>query len=490
MLQFDNTYARDLQGLYVETRASPAPQPQLVVFSETLAKELGIDPETLRSPHGVAILSGNTVAAGSQPLAQAYAGHQFGAFAHQLGDGRALLLGEVVANNGARFDIQLKGSGRTPFSRRGDGRAPLGPMLREYLISESMHALGIPTTRSLAVVATGETVFRDSPLPGAVLTRVASSHIRVGTFEFFAAQRDLGKLKRLAEYSIKRHYPEAAAAAIPCLALFEGVVDRQARLLARWMLTGFVHGVMNTDNMAISGETIDYGPCAFIDHYDPLAVFSSIDVGGRYAYGEQPVVAHWNLLRFAEALAPLVAQEVEDVKEVVRRLSDVAALFPGRYRKYWLEGMRAKLGLFVEDAGDLDLANALYAAVEGRRIDFTELFRRMSDVVRGDAGPVEQLFDSREAIAPWIRLYEARMKLEELPADVRADAMDRHNPIYIPRNHFVESALRSAVDDGNLAPFRQLASVLSHPYREEPGLDAFAKGPPADFGPYITYCGT
>ena len=406
MFDFDNSYVRDLDGLYVAWNAARAPDPELVVLNEGLATELRLDAHVLASKEGIEILAGNAVAPGSQPIAQAYAGHQFGSFSPQLGDGRALLLGEVLDKSGNRRDIQLKGSGPTPFSRNGDGRAALGPMLREHLMCEAMHALGIPTTRSLAVVTTGEKVFRERALPGAVLARVAASHVRVGTFQFFAARRDGEKVRRLADYCIGRHYPHLEKADAPYLALFEEVADRQAQLVARWVLAGFIHGVMNTDNMTISGETIDYGPCAFIDTYDANAVFSSIDAGGRYAYGQQPLMAQWNLTRFAECLIPLISP---DEQEAARQLTRVISDFPALYQSYWLAGMRDKLGLFVQDEADIDLVNALYAVLDGQGVDYTMLFRRMSDVVRGDQSAVNSLFNSTDALGGWIERYQGRL---------------------------------------------------------------------------------
>lgn len=487
MLQFDNSYFRDLDGFYVAWSAARAPDPKLVVFNESLAKELGLNALSLSSREGVDILAGNVVASGAQPIAQAYAGHQFGSFSPQLGDGRALLLGEVVDEAGLRFDIQLKGSGPTPFSRNGDGRAALGPMLCEHLMCEAMHALGIPTTRSLAVVTTGEDVYRERALPGAVLTRVAASHIRVGTFQFFAARRDIEKVKRLADYSIARHYPHLTGGDSAYLEFFKAVADRQAQLIARWVLAGFVHGVMNTDNMTISGETIDYGPCAFIDTYDANAVFSSIDVGGRYAYGQQPLIAQWNLTRFAECLVPLVSP---DSKEAASQLTNVISGFPALYQSYWLSGMRDKLGLFVHEEADLDLANALHAIMDGQGVDYTMLFRRMSDVVRGEESAVNSLFDSPEALGDWIGRYKQRQTAETVPAEARASAMDRVNPIYIPRNHLVEAALTTAVEAGDLSPFHKLQGVLSRPYDASGELREYAAGPPEGFGPYRTFCGT
>lgn len=485
--EFDNSYARDLEGLYVDWQPSAAPSPQLVAINEALAEQLGFHLGSLSQERLTAILSGKQVPAGARPIAQAYAGHQFGGLSPQLGDGRAVLLGEVIGRDGRRHDIQLKGAGRTPFSRSGDGKAALGPMLREYLMSEAMHALGVPTTRALAVTTTGEKVQRDRPLPGAVLVRVAASHIRVGTFEFFALRRDKEKLKRLANYSISRHYPELVARDDKYLAFFEGVLEAQASLLAKWMLLGFVHGVINTDNMTISGETIDYGPCAFIDHYDPNAVYSSIDKGGRYAYGNQPIVAQWNLSRFAETLIPLLGDDAEEAR---RQLTNVINTYPNRYIRHWLHGMRAKLGLLTEQEGDLELFNSLYETMIDQNVDFTLLFRRLSGVLRGDSGPVRELFADPEKVTPWLARYERRQALEALPRLARADGMDRVNPIYIPRNHKVEEVLSAGVDNGDFAPFRSFMEALLQPFSERPGLEVYAELPPAGAPAHVTFCGT
>ena len=380
---FDNTYARELEGFYVTWKAAQVEQPTLVKFNRGLAQELGLDADALDSEEGGRIFAGNETPEGAAPLAQAYAGHQFGGFVSQLGDGRALLLGEVIDRNGRRRDIQLKGSGPTPFSRAGDGRAALGPVLREYLIGEAMHALGIPTTRALAAVLTGEPVFRETTLPGAVLTRVAASHIRVGTFEFFAARGEQAKVRRLADYVIDRHYPELKGDANPYLGLLERVRDKQAALIARWMHVGFIHGVMNTDNMTISGETIDYGPCAFMDHYDPATVFSSIDTQGRYAYANQPRIAHWNLARFGETLLSLIDA---DRNRAIARATEVVNAFPEQYERHWIKGMRAKLGLVNEEEADLNLATGFLTAMEGKKVDYTLGFPLPRRCGRGPGG--------------------------------------------------------------------------------------------------------
>ncbi|MDP8910278.1 MAG: YdiU family protein, partial [Chloroflexota bacterium] len=451
-----------------------------------LATELGVDADALRAPDGVAVLAGNATPEGASPVAQAYAGHQFGGYSPRLGDGRALLLGEVLDVHGRRRDLHLKGSGRTPFARAGDGKAAVGPMLREYLIGEAMHALGIPTTRALAVVATGEPVARDTILPGAVLTRVAASHVRVGTFEYAAAQGDPTLVRRLADHAIARHHPHAVEAENPYLAFFEGVVAAQASLVARWMLVGFIHGVMNTDNMTISGETIDYGPCAFMDAFDPATVFSSIDHGGRYAYGNQPQIAQWNLARLAETLLPLFHVETE---AAVAAAVDVLQSFPDRYFEYWRPGMRAKLGLADAQPEDGALIDDLLALLRAQRVDFTSCFRALSSSVRGDAARARSLFAEPSAFDAWADRWRARLSSQASDPEAIAEAMDRVNPVYIPRNHQVEEAL-AAASAGDLGPFRRLLDVLARPFDERPGLEPYAEPAPAGFGAYRTFCGT
>ena len=473
---FDNTYRRSLEGFYAPWQVEPVPAPKLIQLNRALAAELGLDTDALASDAGAAIFAGNVVPPGAEPLAQAYAGHQFGGFVPQLGDGRALLLGEVIDRHGQRRDIQLKGSGRTPFSRGGDGKATLGPVLREYLLGEAMHALGIPTTRALAAVTTGQVVYREQPLPGAVLTRVAASHIRVGTFQFFAARDDTAKVRQLADYTIARHYPHVASAANPYLAFLEAVVNAQAALIARWMLVGFIHGVMNTDNMAVSGETIDYGPCAFMDRYHPLTVFSSIDRQGRYAYGNQPNIARWNLARLAETLLPLIDS---DEKAAIAAVSNAVNSFTDRYDAYWLEGMRAKLGLLVStEPEDLALANDFLAALDAAQADYTLSFRSLSSTALGDEA--------------WAERWHQRLSGAEsaVSAEERAAAMNRVNPLYIPRNHQVEAALSAAVDQQNLLPFEALLEVLAHPFTERPGLEAYTQPAPGGSDHYRTFCGT
>ncbi len=473
---FDNTYRRSLEGFYAPWQAATVPAPKLIQLNRALAAELGLDADALASDTGPAIFAGNAVPQGAEPLAQAYAGHQFGGFVPQLGDGRALLLGELIDRHGRRRDIQLKGSGRTPFSRGGDGKATLGPVLREYLLGEAMHALGIPTTRALAAVTTGEPVYRDQILPGAVLTRVASSHIRVGTFQYFAARGDTAKVRQLADYTIARHYPQAATAANPYLALLGAVVDAQAALIARWMLVGFIHGVMNTDNMAVSGETIDYGPCAFMDRYHPLTVFSSIDRQGRYAYGNQPNIARWNLARLAETLVPLIDS---DEKAAIAAAASAVNAFTDHYDAYWLDGMRAKLGLLVSaEPEDLALANDFLAAMDEARVDYTLGFRLLSSTAPGEK--------------VWAERWHRRLAGAEsaVSAAARAEAMNQVNPLYIARNHQVEAALSAAVDQQNLLPFENLLEVLAHPFTERPGLETYTQPAPDGDGDYRTFCGT
>jgi uncharacterized protein YdiU (UPF0061 family) len=483
--KFDNSYVRTFEGFYVRGQAAPAPDPKILQLNHALAEELGLDPAALDSEAGAKIFSGNAIPEGAEPLAQVYAGHQFGGFAPQLGDGRALLLGEVIDTQQRRRDIQLKGSGPTPFSRGGDGKAPLGPVLREYLIGEGMHALGIPTTRALAAVATGELVYRETPLPGGVLTRVAASHVRIGTFQFFASRGGVEKVRELADYAIARHYPDIANAENPYLSFLAAVTDAQAALVARWMNVGFIHGVMNTDNMTISGETLDYGPCAFMDTYAPGTFFSSIDRQGRYAYANQPAILSWNLTRFAETLVPLV----EPVKDkAIELLTDAVQQAQPLYEKHWLAGMRSKIGLTTEDPNDLDLVNDLLWVMKDGKADFTLVFRRLSQAVRGDSDAVQNLLDQSGAFDVWARRWRKRLEQEGVEAETCAQAMDRVNPIYIPRNHKVEEALTAAVYHGDMKPFSKLLDVLIHPFEEVAGNEAYAE--PVPDPSYKTFCGT
>ena len=486
LFAFEDSYVRELEGLYVPWQGAPAPAPRLLALNEELALELGVQPAALRTVRGVEILAGAVAADGASPVAQAYAGHQFGAYSARLGDGRALLLGEVVDRLGRRRDLHLKGSGRTPFARGGDGKAVVGPMLREYVVGEAMHALGIPTSRALAVVATGEDVLRETVLPGAVLARVAASHIRVGTFQYALMNGGPELVRRLADHAIRRHHPDAAEAENPYLAFYERVIDTQASLVAQWMLVGFIHGVMNTDNMAISGETIDYGPCAFMDAYDPATVFSSIDHGGRYAYGNQPHIAQWNLARLAEALLPLIG---DDTNAAVAAATDALHAFPARFEDYWRAGMRAKLGL--TEAGETTdaLTDDLLALLHAQAVDYTSTFRALAAWLRGDAARADALFPGRPAFEAWAARWREQLAHESSDAARVAAAMDRVNPAYIARNPVVEDA-RAAATAGDLGPFERLLDVVARPFDERPGLEPYAGPAPPGDGPYLTYCGT
>jgi serine/tyrosine/threonine adenylyltransferase len=486
---FSNSYARLPEHFFARLSPTPVAKPSLIKFNESLAAELGVDTRGLGPDELAAVFAGNVIAPGAEPIAMAYAGHQFGNFVPQLGDGRAILLGEVVDRNGERRDVQLKGAGRTPFSRRGDGRAALGPVLREYLVSEAMHALGIPTTRALAAVLTGEAVFRDRLLPGAVLTRVASSHIRVGVFQYFAARGDMEAVERLADYVIDRHFPKARGSERPYLTLLQLVVERQASLVARWMRVGFIHGVMNTDNTAISGETIDFGPCAFMDAYDPATKFSAIDELGRYAYGNQPTIAQWNLARFAETLLPLLDPNPERAGELA---NEAISAFASRFQEHWLAGMRDKLGLFSHEDGDLELVNALLRAIHENAADFTLTFRRLCDAAgdeKADAN-VRALFANPTAYDGWASRWRSRLAAERLDPDVRARTMRTINPAFIPRNHRVEHALDAAIEYGDLSPFAELLTVLSRPYEDRADFADYANPPHADERVFRTFCGT
>jgi len=488
MFTFDNSYARLPERFYAKLEPTKVAAPRLIQVNVPLARELGIDPDWLASPEGVAVLSGNAIPEGADPLAMAYAGHQFGHFVPQLGDGRAILLGEVRARDGTRYDIHLKGSGRTPFSRNGDGRAALGPVLREYIISEAMHALGIPTTRTLAAVMTGENIRRESgPLPGAVLARVSRSHVRVGTFEFFAARGDTDAVRLLADYAIERLYPDAAEASNPALALLEAVIARTAELIARWQCVGFIHGVMNTDNTSIAGETIDYGPCAFMDAYSPSTVFSSIDEHGRYAYDQQPRIAWWNLTRFAEALLPLLGQGESAVALAQKALDAYPVLFETAYRR----GLRAKFGFAVERADDVQLIGEFLGLMADLRADFTLTFRQLCDSAGGNDAPLRAMFESSSTFEMWHDKWRQRLTLENGSSSAqRALAMRAANPAYIPRNHRVEAVISAAQERGDSIPFNGLLNVLSEPYRESSKFAAYADPPKHDEIVRQTFCGT
>ncbi len=500
-------YALLPERFFARLEPTPVASPRLIQFNRPLAAELNLDMAGLDDAALAAIFSGNQRLDGADPIAIAYAGHQFGVFVPQLGDGRAILLGEVQDRGGARRDIQLKGSGRTPYSRGGDGRAALGPVLREYLVSEAMHALNIPTTRALAAVATGESVYRDEPLPGAILTRVAASHIRVGTFQYFAARGDVEATRRLADYVIERHYPQARDAARPYLELLRQVMERQARLIAAWMNVGFIHGVMNTDNMAISGETIDFGPCAFLDDYDPATVFSSIDGHGRYSLANQPLAGAWNLTRFAETLLPLIDADVE---RAVEPANELIATFGARYAEHWLAGMRLKMGLFDAADDDLELARGLLEAMQRNHADYTLTFRRLAEAAavpaeaaaeaagtavpavhpKGADADVRALFANPPAFDQWAVRWRARLARAPRPADARAAAMRGVNPAFIPRNHRIEQAIIAAVTREDFSVFEELLAVLSRPFERQDAFAAYADPPLPAERVLRTFCGT
>ncbi|MCG9697592.1 YdiU family protein [Shewanella sp. Isolate11] len=488
---FDNSYAKQLQGAYDACIGDRAPAPELVKLNHTLASSLGLNN---RDPLQLAqAFSGGVIPADSSPLAQVYAGHQFGGFNPQLGDGRALLLGEVLDNKGLRWDLQLKGSGPTRFSRGGDGKAVIGAVLREYIVSEAMSALNIPTTRALAVVTTGEGIFRQQgELPGAVLTRVAASHIRVGTFQYFAVQDEQQMLKQLADYAIARHYPELQHSEQPYLDFICAVRDKQAELIAKWLLVGFVHGVMNTDNMTISGETIDYGPCAFIDEYDPAAVFSSIDRDGRYQYRNQPSIAQWNLARLAETLLPLIHS---DEQQAVSLATEAITDFWTQFKYHWLKGMRPKLGLSLELDEDESLAEQLLACMAGQAVDFTQLFRQLATDLAADDDKIETengaqaLFKDPESFNLWRLSWLERLAKESISTPERVAMMNAVNPVYIARNHLVEAAI-AAAEQGDYQPFEKLTALLQDPYIEREGYEEYAQPAPASFGAFVSYCGT
>lgn len=479
--RFDNGYAKLPKLFSTNLNPTPVDSPQLIVLNESLATALGLSTQDLQKNDGVEVLAGNRVPEGAFPIAQAYAGHQFGHFT-MLGDGRAVLLGEQITPQGERVDIQLKGSGKTPYSRGGDGRAALGPMLREYIISEAMHALGIPTTRSLAVVTTGEPIIRETPLPGAILTRVASSHLRVGTFEYVSAWGSVEDLRILADYTLKRHFPNVSWDEKRYLVLLHEVIKRQATLISRWQRVGFIHGVMNTDNMTISGETIDYGPCAFMDAYNPETVFSSIDRQGRYAYGNQPYIAGWNLARFAETLLPLLH---DDEEEAVKIAQDAVSGFTKIYHKHWLEGMRAKIGLFNEEPEDESLVEGLLGLMEKYRADYTNTFRALT---------LDQLEDTvlfgTPEFSQWFEQWQARRGRQHESKVASQNLMQTTNPAVIPRNHRVEAALEAAVKEGDYSVMERLLKVLSTPYAYSPEQADYCLPPEPSANPYRTFCGT
>ena len=483
---FDNTYARLPNHFHARISPRPVAAPRLIKLNEPLARDLNLDPTSLATPDGVEILAGNRIAPGSEPLAIAYAGHQFGHFVPQLGDGRANLLGEVLATNGQRYDIQLKGSGPTPFSRRGDGRAALGPVLREYILSEAMAALGVPTTRALAAVATGQPVFRETAQPGAVFTRVAASHLRVGTFQYFAARNDTTALRQLADFAIARHYPNAATEPKPYLALLAAVIKNQAYLVSQWMLLGFIHGVMNTDNTSISGETIDYGPCAFMEAYDPNQVFSSIDQQGRYAYSNQPHAMHWNLARLAEALLPVLTEEAGSEDAALASIYESLAAFGTQFEAAHTTGLRRKLGLTTEREGDTQLAHDLLTRMAANRADFTLTFRRLSEPDKD----VRSLFADPRAYDAWATTWRERLAADPATPEARAALMQSVNPSIIPRNHQVEAVIRAATDHNDFQPFEDLLNATAHPYDDHPDLARYTSPARPEERVNATFCGT
>ena len=489
---FDNTYATQPDSFYSACQAAQSPAPVIIKINTALASQLGINLNGVSEAEQTALFSGNQLPEGASPLAQAYAGHQFGNFVPQLGDGRALLLGEVVDKNGARFDIQLKGSGRTPYSRGGDGKSALGPVLREYIMSEAMHALGIPTTRALAAVTTGETVMRTEPSPGGVFTRVAASHIRVGTFQYFAARQETDHLKKLADYAIARHYPDLINTDNPYLAFLSAVSDAQASLVAQWMCVGFIHGVMNTDNMTISGETIDYGPCAFMDYFAPNTVFSSIDRQGRYAYQNQPSIAQWNLARLAEAILPLFG---EDTERAITQATDILEAFPERYTHYWLTTMRKKIGLHTEEQEDLALVNDLLVSMNGQQVDYSLLFQHLVDILEGEETNAVALFDDASEFKLWITRWKTRLEQEAQnnASDFSNNIalMKQVNPIYIPRNHKVEEAIEAAVQHADYSAFELLQNTLKQPFQPQTGKEDYNQPASKAFSAtFKTFCGT
>jgi len=491
-IPFENRYVHLGEPFYVRAEPSSVRQPELIRFNEQLANELGIRFDAGDASTLAAVFSGNAIPDGAEPLAMAYAGHQFGHFSPQLGDGRAILLGEICTADKRCLEVQLKGAGRTAYSRNGDGRAALGPVLREYLVSEAMHRLNIPTTRALAAVATGEAVMRERALPGGVITRVASSFVRVGTFQYFAARGDVDSVKALADHVIARNYPGAAQANNPYAAFLEAVASRQARLIAQWMQIGFIHGVMNTDNMSIAGETIDYGPCAFMDTYSHQQVYSSIDHQGRYAYNNQPGIGLWNLTRLAESLLPLLAH---DTDAAVKLAESILQAFPGQYERAWLEGMRKKVGLTAvegQDRGDRELIEALLETMAENKADFTLTFYHLSRLPEeaGAENMARTLFEQPDAFDEWVKRWRDRLDLEKSNEAERQKRMQSVNPVYIPRNHQVEAAIRAAEDEGDFSVFHALHEVLQQPFAEQAGKESYMQPPQPEEVVEVTYCGT
>ena len=489
---FDNSYARLPERFFARVPPSPASEPQLIRVNTALAAELGLDPDWLASTEGIAMVAGNLVPTGADPIATAYAGHQFGSWNPQLGDGRALLLGEVINPEGERFDIQLKGSGRTPYSRGGDGKAPLGPVLREYIVSEAMATLGIPTTRTLSAVTTGDTVYRDGALPGGVLARVARSHIRIGTMQFFAARKDAEAVRLLADHVIQRHYPDVASADNPYLALFEAIVGRQARLVARWQLVGFIHGVMNTDNMLLSGETIDYGPCAFMDDFDPATVFSSIDQGGRYAYRNQPGIAQWNLMCLAQAMLPLFADEQD---KAVTAVNEILASFVDRFAFEHQQELNRKLGIAHDSPEVQQLGTELFALMAEEKTDFTLTFRRLAEIANpadpaATEASIQHIFDFPAAFSSWLDRWQKMVQADNAATTTQRAAMLQANPVFIARNHLIEAVIVAAVQQSDFDPFHQLVDVLEKPFEFVAGMDRYATPPSPEQIVPATFCGT
>ncbi|HJW41935.1 MAG TPA: YdiU family protein [Rhizomicrobium sp.] len=487
---FDNSYARLPERFYARLAPTPVAAPHLIRVNDALARELGIDPVRLSSASGVEALAGNRIPEGAEPIAMAYAGHQFGNWVPQLGDGRAILLGEIIGRDGLRYDVQLKGSGPTPFSRNGDGRAALGPVLREFIVSEAMAALGIATTRTLAAVTAGENILRqEGLLPGAVLTRISRSHVRVGTFEYFGNRGDVEAVRILADYVIARLYPEIAKAVQPYAALLEAVVARTAKLIASWQLVGFIHGVMNTDNTSIAGETIDYGPCAFMDTYDPAKVFSSIDQGGRYAYGNQPRIAQWNLVRFAQALLPLLGSDEPGAITVAQAAIDA---YPALFEAAYSEGLRRKFGFAQALENDLPLIGEFFRHMADGNADFTLTFRRLADSAGNEAAVegLRALFDNAAALDVWLGKWQARLVQESVSPAERAVAMRRVNPAFVPRNHRIEAAIAAAQENADFTPFETLLTVLSRPFDDQPEHEALAAPPKPNEVVLQTFCGT
>ena len=486
-LNFDNSFAKELKDFYEFTKADKSSSPKLIKFNDSLAKELGPEWENLKSDYGLLIFSGNEVPKGSQPLSQAYSGHQFGGFSPLLGDGRALLLGEVIDKDNIRRDIQLKGSGRTIFSRGGDGKSSLGPVLREYLISEAMNSLNIPTTRALAAVSSGDDVLREKVLPGGILTRVASSHIRVGTFQYASTTGDLEKIRALSDYSINRHYKNISQKKEKYIEFFEAVCESQLNLVSKWMGIGFIHGVMNTDNMTISGETIDYGPCAFMDRYDPNTFFSSIDTQGRYAYSNQPQILLWNLARFAETLIPLIDK---DEQNSINILTQKLSLIQSRYENAWLKVMSEKIGITVIQDGDLELIKDLLDIMKNEKADFTLVFRYLADFIIGKENLLLSLFENSKKINGWLINWKNRIEKEGKFDKSLCTMMKKINPLYIPRNHLVEYALDEALSKENYKPFYNLLSYVTNPFDEIPNSEEYTLPAPITDKPYKTFCGT